>query len=38
MAFNDSGVDYYTIKDTENNILSRKKYYWELNLVSRNVD
>ena len=37
-GFNDSGVDYYSIKDLEGNKLFRKKYYWELNLVSRNVD
>ena len=36
-AYNDSGVDFYSIKDSEGNILSRKKYYWELNLVSRHA-
>ena len=37
-SFSDSGADYYSIADIEGNILPRKKYYWELNLVSRNAD
>ena len=35
-TFSESGVDFYRISDGEGNILPRKKYYWELNLVSRN--
>jgi len=34
-AYTDSGVDYYTVSDLEGNQLPRKKYYWELNLVTR---
>ena len=37
-AFNESGVDFYTVEDLEGNKLPRKKYYFELNLVSRNAD
>ena len=35
-SYSDSGVDYYTIANLEGDILPRNKYYWELNLVSRN--
>lgn len=35
-TFSDDGVDYYTISDLEGNTLPRKKYYWELNLVTKN--
>ena len=35
-TFSDGGVDYYEISDLEGNILPRKKYYWELNLVTKN--
>ncbi len=35
-ALSDSGVDFYKIADLQGNTLSRNKYYWELNLVSRN--
>ena len=35
-ALASSGVDFYEISDLEGNILPRKKYYWELNLVTRN--
>jgi len=35
-AYNESGVDFYKIRDLEGNILPRNKYYWELNLVTRN--
>ncbi len=34
-TFSESGVDFYTISDAEGNVLPRKKYYWELNLISR---
>ena len=34
-TFSESGVDFYKIEDSSGNILPRKKYYWELNLVSR---
>ena len=37
-AFNEGGVDFYTVEDLEGNKLPRKKYYFELNLVSRNAD
>ena len=37
-TFSESSVDFYLISDSEGNILPRKKYYWELNLVARNVD
>ena len=36
-AFSESGVDFYNIADSEGNTLSRKKYYWELNLIAKNV-
>ena len=35
-AFSDSGVDYYEVSDLEGNKLPRRKYYWELNLVTKN--
>jgi len=34
-TFSESGVDFYQLEDSTGNILPRKKYYWELNLVSR---
>jgi glutamate 5-kinase len=37
-TFSESTVDFYLISDSAGNILPRKKYYWELNLVTRNVD
>lgn len=37
-AFSDSGVDYYEIEDLAGNILPRKKYFWELNLISKHVN
>lgn len=37
-ALSDSGIDFYEIADLEGNPVPRKKYYWELNLVSRNAD
>ena len=37
-TFSESGVDFYNISDSAGNILPRKKYYWELNLVAKNVD
>jgi hypothetical protein len=36
-TFSESGVDFYNIADSEGNILSRKKYYWELNLDAKNA-
>lgn len=35
-ALSDAGVDYYEISDLQGNVLPRKKYYWELNLVIKN--
>ena len=35
-ALSDSGVDYYKIEDTEGNLVPRYKYYWELNLITKN--
>ena len=35
-ALSSSGVDFYEISDLEGNKLPRKKYYWELNLVTKN--
>lgn len=35
-AFSDSSVDYYRIADLQGNTLPRNKYYWELNIVSKN--
>ena len=32
------GVDYYKVADEAGNILPRQRYYFELNLVERNVD
>ena len=37
-VFSDSEADYYKIEDTGGNLISRKKYYWELNLVSTEND
>ncbi len=37
-AYSEDGVDFYTIEDLEGNKLERTKYYWQLNLVSRNAD
>ena len=37
-AFSEAGVDFYKIADLEGNILPRTKYFWELNLVTRNAD
>ena len=37
-TFSESTVDFYLISDSEGNILPRKKYYWELNLVTRNAN
>ena len=36
-ALSESGVDFYKIADQEGNILPRHKYYWQLNLVSKNA-
>jgi hypothetical protein len=36
-TFSESTVDFYLISDSEGNNLPRKKYYWELNLVTRNA-
>ena len=30
------GVDFYKVKDENDNILPRQRYYYELNLVKRN--
>ena len=35
-ALSSSGIDFYEISDLEGNAVPRKKYYWELNLVSKN--
>ena len=35
-TFSDSGVDYYQISDLFDNKLPKYKYFWELNLVSKN--
>ena len=32
------GVDYYKVADQTGNILPRQRYYFELNLVTRNAD
>ena len=37
-VFADSEADYYKIEDSAGNVISRKKYYWELNLVSTEND
>lgn len=37
-ALAESGVDFYRISDSSGNLLPRHKYYWELNLVSKNVN
>ena len=37
-TFSESGVDFYKISDQEGNVLPRNKYYWQLNLVSKNAD
>ena len=37
-ALSESGVDFYKIADQSGNILPRNKYYWQLNLVSKNAD
>ena len=36
-AISESSVDFYKIADLEGNILPRYKYYWQLNLVSKNA-
>ena len=33
-----AGVDYYIIQDTSGAVLPKKKYFWELNLVSKHVN
>ena len=37
-AFSEGGVDFYKVSDLDGNVLPRKKYYFELNLVTRNAD
>ena len=37
-SYTSDGIDYYQISDLENNILPRKRYFWELNLVSSSND
>ena len=37
-TFVEDGVDYYQIADADGNLLPRYKYYWEINLVSKNVN
>ena len=34
-TFSEGTVDFYSIRDSSGIVLPRKKYYWELNLVSR---
>ena len=34
--FTKSGIDFYRVEDLQKNILPKKKYFWELNLVSKN--
>ena len=36
-TFTDGAVDYYTIEDLNGEEKSRKKYFWELNLVAKNA-
>ena len=35
-VYQKSGVAWYRVSDLSDNKLSKKKYYWELNLVSKN--
>ena len=37
-AISENDVDYYLVEDLEGNILPRKRYYWELNLVAQATD
>ena len=37
-AVSENDVDYYLVEDLEGNILPRKRYFWELNLVAQAAD